>query len=422
MNVACTMNVSQLDELRAVKAILGDEVSVFLDDTLVDDLDDFEQSNDHGCQKVTVFIVADLEVSGVSIHLERAGEPVGKCGTVQHLPPVQLRATYDPSVYLSDAPNPTEKGIVLSLSSCWMIGKAASIKAQLEEVLVNLVEAVDPSEPIIYIACEEVRQQLEKLHELVYDVDDASKMHRFLLAFNIRRRNELFKYQSHECGVCFDVKDGTRFFRFECGHAFCVECSRALVISSINACDVHVKCPDTTCRELLQPHEIKDIVGNDQIFDTWTELSFKHAIACDPEFTHCPRCGGVAIEDDEENCADCGVCFWVFCTLCHDSRHPGVECVSAETKLEMLRAKAAGGSAQAVAALRKKEQEFKSLSLIEKTTKVCPSCGQGVERSQGCNKMTCICGQMFCFRCGKPVRGYEHFKEGGSCILFDEVC
>ena len=144
-----------------------------------------------------------------------------------------------------------------------------------------------------------------------------------------------------------------------------------------------MKCPDTDCRELLQPHEIKGI-ADDELFERWTELSFKHAIASDPDFTHCPRCGGVAIEDTEDCSADCCVCHFVFCILCHDARHPGVQCVSAEAKLRMLREKAAGGSAEAIAAMRKKELELASLQLIEKTSKPCPACGEYVCWFVGC--------------------------------------
>jgi hypothetical protein len=414
-----TMNASQVDELRAMQSIFDESVSVFVDDVIVSDIDALEHEGDNPVDTVFVVVVINLDsADGVAVSLEHAGEEVGTCGTVTHLPPVQFQATYNPSQYLIYG---SSNVISLRISACWMIGQAASIKTSLEHELKDLVAGTGAHEPVLFAACGHVRQRLESVRALIYSAEDPSKMHRFLLAFNISRRNELFDQKSHECGLCFELKDGARFVRLECGHAFCAECARRLVSSCIRSCDVHVKCPDTSCRELLQPHEIKEIAADDEIFDIWTDLSFKHGIANDPDFGYCPRCGGIAIEDTEENCADCSVCFWVFCTLCQESRHPGVDCVSAETKLEMLRQKAAGGSADAIAALRKKEQELKSLSLIEKTSKFCPSCGEAVQKTEGCNKMTCVCGSLFCWRCGDQVHGYDHFKEGGNCVLFDEA-
>ena len=423
------LNAAQLDEIRAVEALLLGGVVVFRDGEPVDDIEHLgEEDSSTTCQEITVLLTIDLELSGVSVSLERAGEPLGSCGTVHHLPPVRLGVRYDPSSYLSDClsrdrelQTPPSMDISISLSSCWMVGKSRSLEEELRQEITDLVIAADPSEPIMIAAWGHLKQKLESLQALVYDVEDPSKMHRFLLAHSIGRRNEIFRLQSHECGVCFEVKDGGRFVRFECGHAFCAECARALVMSCMNDGSSNVKCPDTACRKLLEPHEIKEILGDDALFATWTELCFKWSIARHPEYCFCPRCGGVAIEDAEDNSADCAVCFFVFCPRCQESRHPGVECTPKSTRLETLRQRAAGGNADATALLEQAEQELQSLCLIEKTTKRCPSCGEAVERSQGCNKMTCLCGAKFCFRCGSQVAGYDHFREGGSCVLFDEA-
>jgi uncharacterized protein (UPF0212 family) len=60
-----------------------------------------------------------------------------------------------------------------------------------------------------------------------------------------------------------------------------------------------------------------------------------------------------------------------------------VRCVSAETKLAMLRRKAEGGGAAAVEALRRREHEFLSLAEVERTSKPCPTCGAAIQRSEG---------------------------------------
>ena len=53
-----------------------------------------------------------------------------------------------------------------------------------------------------------------------------------------------------------------------------------------------------------------------------------------------------------------------------------------------------------------------------KKYKKCPSCKVQIEKNGGCNRMTCRCGQMFCWICGTKVTGYGHYENG--CILFVE--
>jgi hypothetical protein len=54
--------------------------------------------------------------------------------------------------------------------------------------------------------------------------------------------------------------------------------------------------------------------------------------------------------------------------------------------------------------------------------KICPSCGQGVQKSEGCNRMTCNCGANFCYVCNAVLANadpYSHFnKAGATCRLF----
>lgn len=39
-----------------------------------------------------------------------------------------------------------------------------------------------------------------------------------------------------------------------------------------------------------------------------------------------------------------------------------------------------------------------------KNFKQCPKCRRWVEKTQGCDHMTCRCGGEFCYKCGGPYR------------------
>ncbi|PNH02575.1 E3 ubiquitin-protein ligase, partial [Tetrabaena socialis] len=69
--------------------------------------------------------------------------------------------------------------------------------------------------------------------------------------------------------------------------------------------------------------------------------------------------------------------------------------------------------------------ELKSLALLSTTTKQCPMCSMGVEKAEGCNKITCCyCGAFFCWLCNSVISGYDHFSQSegavGGCVLFEQ--
>ena len=81
-------------------------------------------------------------------------------------------------------------------------------------------------------------------------------------------------------------------------------------------------------------------------------------------------------------------------------------------------------------ALRQYKEQIADASAaayVERNGRKCPVCGQGVEKNEGCNKMTCACGAYFCWKCGQKLEGdgYSHYRnvngEPGTstCQLFD---
>lgn len=69
-------------------------------------------------------------------------------------------------------------------------------------------------------------------------------------------------------------------------------------------------------------------------------------------------------------------------------------------------------------------EEKANAEWIDEHSTGCPSCGVRVEKSVGCNHMTCQrCQAHFCFRCGTSLKGNPdaHFQAPGPCFnrLFD---
>ena len=244
-----------------------------------------------------------------------------------------------------------------------------------------------------------------------------------LLQYDATKEYQLFLRNIHRCSICFEELRGSEFLRLDCRHFFCRSCLSEQARIHVEEGSLEgLKCPDTECGQEIGYRYLKQLL-NEEEFERWERLTLQKALDTMEDASYCPRCGMLALEDPEDNCADCPKCLFVFCTLCQDARHPGTQCVSAETKLEMLRCRANGGGTRAVEELRRKENELLSLREVEKLSKPCPSCGARIQREQGCNKVVCVaCHQAMCWRCGKKILGYEHFREtASSCVLFDEA-
>ncbi|KAJ9604384.1 hypothetical protein H2200_011218 [Cladophialophora chaetospira] len=98
-----------------------------------------------------------------------------------------------------------------------------------------------------------------------------------------------------------------------------------------------------------------------------------------PNPTYCPwkKCRSfIPKRFIREDYTECPFCKQRICMGCKAKEHGGM--CRQDKRLKML--------------IQKEEWRF------------CP-CGQLVERSYGCNHMTCRCGAKFCYKCGKPSKG-----------------
>lgn len=241
-----------------------------------------------------------------------------------------------------------------------------------------------------------------------------------MLRYNALQEHAAFQEGLHTCGICMEEQPGRAFARLDCRHAWCRGClaEQARIHVAEGSLEA-LRCPDTTCKAALGPAVLQRILSPDD-FARWEQLTLQRTLDTMPDAAYCPRCSTISLED-ADSCAQCPKCFFVFCSLCNEGWHPGTNCVSAETKLAMLRRKMEGGGRAALEDLRRQEQELLSVAQIEKMAKRCPKCGMATQKSEGCNKMSCGgCGAYWCWRCGKEIDGYKHFRTG-DCILFDEA-
>jgi len=206
-----------------------------------------------------------------------------------------------------------------------------------------------------------------------------------------------------ECKFCFDEKPVSQMTQLHCGHRFCNECLSRWYTSKIVDGEIDLKCryPDDLtgdCMEPLLEEEIKAIVSQ----DTFAKYErFKRME--DQRMRECPYCTEIQRGDPSKPMMSCNNCEQIYCYVHSNAHGPEMTCEEYDEK--------------------NKEEFIKNREAAGKDAKECPGCGILVQKSQGCNHMTCTkCSTEFCYVCGANITGEEnvirHYQEG-NCDQFD---
>ncbi|KAI0359180.1 RWD-domain-containing protein [Trametes cingulata] len=262
-----------------------------------------------------------------------------------------------------------------------------------------------------------------------------------------------FSANSYECQVCLTSIKGARCVMLSCSHVFCRSCLEDFWGLCIKEGDVsRVGCPDPACvkaqREATE-EEVRRVVTEDEVI-RWKWLRMKRALERDPTLVHCPmalcqtpvpRPENVEEGSPWERLRTCPECGYSFCSYCKRTWHgPVSRCPISATKTLLLEYMALPedspertkmemryGRTTIQKLVEEYEQERAFNEWLERSTGTpCPGCDLRVEKSAGCNHMTCIrCGQHYCYRCGTRLdraQPYKHFSTPGlRCFskLFD---
>jgi hypothetical protein len=85
--------------------------------------------------------------------------------------------------------------------------------------------------------------------------------------------------------------------------------------------------------------------------------------------------------DEDIEYFECKQCHQYICLPCNTAAHPHTSC--ADNKV-----------------VDKVEEAKLGEEMLKKGFKKCPWCGRYIEKTVGCNFMTCVCKKEFCFKCG----------------------
>ncbi|KAK1758198.1 hypothetical protein QBC47DRAFT_134021 [Echria macrotheca] len=190
-----------------------------------------------------------------------------------------------------------------------------------------------------------------------------------------RRREE----DRYECTICCESIEVSRIIWLDCGHGHCDECLREYVRFSVRQLFFR---PAQCCRKDIRPGLLRHVLLNssDEMIAYRKLLDEFQA----PDRVYCAnaKCGAFiprALWHGKK--ASCRVCRVNTCINCNGRFHftackePVYRNIYADKAFQKLR-KMMGWQR-------------------------CPRCRRVIEKNQGCNHMSCVCGCEFCYLCGR---------------------
>ncbi|KAJ8364005.1 hypothetical protein SKAU_G00128360 [Synaphobranchus kaupii] len=230
----------------------------------------------------------------------------------------------------------------------------------------------------------------------------------FLLALQMNEEQYQKDGQLIECCCCYGEFAFEEMTQCTDGHLFCKECLVKYAQEAVfGAGRSELSCMDGNCMCSFPTSELENVLP-ENILRKYYERQAEEAVAatCADELVRCPSCNFPALLDKEISLFSCPNprCRKETCRKCHVmwKEHAGKTCEQVMEQDEIR--------------LRVAFEEKMTAARVRK----CHSCGMGLVKSEGCNRMSCRCGAFMCYLCRQAITGYDHFCQhartpGANC-------
>ncbi|KAB2043120.1 hypothetical protein ES319_D02G268000v1 [Gossypium barbadense] len=212
------------------------------------------------------------------------------------------------------------------------------------------------------------------------------------------------------CEICIEELPVDKMTKMECGHGFCNDCWMEHFVVKINEGQSRrIRCMAHKCNAVCDESVVRNLVSkrHPDLAEKFDRFLLESYIEDNRMVKWCPstpHCGNaIRVEDDEFCEVECS-CGLQFCFSCLSEAHSPCSCMMWELWTKKCR------------------DESETVNWITVHTKPCPQCHKPVEKNGGCNLVSCICGQAFCWLCGGAT-GRDHTWStiaGHSCGRYKE--
>ncbi|MCD7451582.1 putative E3 ubiquitin-protein ligase ari2 [Datura stramonium] len=212
------------------------------------------------------------------------------------------------------------------------------------------------------------------------------------------------------CNICIEEVAGSEVTKMDCGHRFCNDCwTEHFIVKIKEGQSKRIRCMAHKCFAICDEAVIRKLVSkrHTDLAEKFDRFLLESYIEDNKMVKWCPsipHCGNaIRVETDEFCEVECS-CGLQFCFSCLSEAHSPCSCWMWELWTKKCR------------------DESETVNWITVHTKPCPKCHKPVEKNGGCNLVSCICGQAFCWLCGGAT-GRDHTWSsiaGHSCGRYKE--
>jgi IBR domain, a half RING-finger domain len=241
-----------------------------------------------------------------------------------------------------------------------------------------------------YDHLEEAKEEPDNMYSLIqetiyYNTSDSIYEKSFIpsISYNDSLSIKSDRFQE-TCPMCYENLEYNQKVSLPCHSSFCISCIKSYLENKITSLEVlKISCPMPECPYEFTKDNIRPFISQ-ELLEKYSILLRNEELTKNPYFKWCPTpdCNGYDFAASDKTELICNICCMHYCYNCANEWVNHHKCKVSEKSIEYW---------------------------FKKGVRYCPNCKRKVEKSSGCDHMTCTkCKYEWCWLCGEKY-DYGHF-------------